>query len=84
MRDVNASQCGKSAAAPAAASNSGRAPAAAMKACNKFADQGYDGTVISESAMKPGWWEIVLRYEESRYVCNVSSGGNVESFNIIK
>jgi hypothetical protein len=81
---VNVSQCGQGTGAPAAASNSGKAPPAALSACNKFADQGYDGTVISQSAMKPGWWEIVLRYEDSRYVCNVSSAGKVDSFNIIK
>ena len=36
---------------------------------------------MSQSAMKPGWWEIVIRYEENRYACNVSSTGKVESFN---
>lgn len=63
--------------------SSGRAPSAAIRACNQFADQGYDGTIVSQNAMKPGWWEIVLRFEEYRYVCNVSSGGQVESFNKI-
>jgi len=61
-------------------SGSDRAPAAAISACNKFADQGYDGTVLSQSAMKPGYWEVILRYEEYRYACNVSSGGEVSSF----
>jgi hypothetical protein len=60
---------------------SDQAPAAAIRACNKFADQGYDGTIESQSAMKPGWWELIIRYEEYRYVCNVSSSGKVESFN---
>lgn len=68
------------AAAPAGGS---RAPAAAVKACNKFADQGYDGTIVSQSAMKAGWWEVVMRFEQYRYVCNVSSNGKVESFNKI-
>jgi hypothetical protein len=63
--------------------SSGRAPAAALSACNAFADQGYDGTVVSQNGMKPGWWEIVLRYEDYRYVCNVSSAGQVESFDKI-
>lgn len=63
--------------------SSGRAPSAALRACNQFADQGYDGTIVSQNAMKPGWWEIVLRFEQYRYVCNVSSGGQVESFNKI-
>ena len=64
---------------PSAASNN--APQAAIRACNKFADQGYDGTIETQSAMKPGWWELIIRYEEYRYVCNVSSSGQVESFN---
>lgn len=63
--------------------SSGRAPSAAMRACNEFADQGYNGTVLSQNALKPGFWEIVLRFEQYRYVCNVSSGGQVESFNKI-
>ena len=61
----------------------GHAPAAAIQACNKFADQGYDGTIVSQNPMKPGWWEVVLRFEEYRYVCNVSSSGKVESFDKI-
>ncbi len=60
-----------------------RAPSAAIRACNKFADQGYDGTIVSQNAMKPGWWEVVLRFEAYRYACNVSNGGQVESFNKI-
>lgn len=63
--------------------SSGRAPKAAIRACNKFADQGYDGAIVSQNAMKPGWWEIILRFEQYRYVCNVSSRGQVESFNKI-
>jgi hypothetical protein len=66
-------------APPAAA----KAPRAAIAACNKFADQGYDGTIETQSAMKPGWWELIIRFEEYRYVCNVSSSGQVESFNKI-
>jgi hypothetical protein len=63
--------------------STGRAPAAAIRACNKFADQGYDGTIVSQNAMKSGWWEVVMRFEQYRYVCNVSSRGLVESFNKI-
>jgi len=63
--------------------SSGRAPAAALRACNAFADQGYDGTVVSQNPMKAGWWEVVLRFEENRYVCNVSSSGKVDSFDKI-
>jgi len=64
-----------------ATGGSDRAPAAAIQACNKFANEGYDGTIVSQSAMKPGWWEIVMRFEQYRYACNVSSSGKVESFN---
>jgi hypothetical protein len=60
-----------------------KAPRAAIAACNAFADQGYDGTIETTSAMKPGWWELIMRFEEYRYVCNVSSSGEVESFNKI-
>ena len=66
-----------------ASGDSGRAPAAAIQACNKFANEGYDGTIMSQSAMKPGWWEVVMRFEQYQYVCNVSSSGKVESFNKI-
>ena len=66
-----------------ASGGSDRAPAAAIQACNKFANEGYDGTIVSQSAMKPGWWEIVMRFEQYRYACNVSSSGKVESFNKI-
>jgi len=74
-------KAGFGAAKPAAASN--QAPAAAIKACNQFANEGYDGTIISQSAMKPGYWEVVMRFEQYQYVCNVSSSGKVESFNKI-
>ncbi len=80
--NFNKNSAGKEAAP--AASNSDTAPSAAVSACNKFAEHGYDGTIMSQSAMKPGWWEIVLRFEENRYVCNVSSDGKVDSFDILK
>jgi hypothetical protein len=60
-----------------------RAPSAAIAGCNRFADQGYDGEVQSQSALKPGFWEVILRYEEYRYVCNVDSSGKVVSFDKI-
>ncbi len=67
--------------APTHSTASGKAPAAAIRGCNQFADQGYDGTIETQSALKPGWWELIIRYEQYRYVCNVSSGGQVSSFN---
>lgn len=71
-------KAGFGAAKPAADSN--HAPAAAIKGCNQFANEGYDGTILSQSALKPGYWEVVMRFEQYRYVCNVSSSGKVESF----
>ncbi len=59
------------------------ARAAAFKACYMFAIEGFDGTIVSQSAMTPGWWEIVMRFEQYRYACNVSSSGQVQSFNKI-
>lgn len=58
----------------------GRAPAAAFDGCNEYSGQDRDGEVVSQNAMKPGWWEIILRWDSTRYVCNVSSGGKVDSF----
>lgn len=82
--DINKSKAENAKAgfgAAAATGSSDHAPAAAIKACNKFADQGYDGTIMSQSALKPGMWEILIRFEQYRYVCNVSSSGQVTSFN---
>jgi hypothetical protein len=82
--DINKSKAENAKAgfgAAAATGSSDHAPAAAIQACNKFADQGYDGTIISQGALKPGMWEIVIRFEQYRYVCNVSSSGKVSSFN---
>jgi hypothetical protein len=84
--DINKSKAENAKAgygAAAATGTSDQAPAAAIKACNKFANEGYDGTIVSQSAMKPGWWEIVMRFEQYRYACNVSSSGQVQSFNKI-
>ena len=36
--------------------------------------------LVAQNAMKPGYWELILRFEEYRYVCNVSSDGRVSSF----
>jgi hypothetical protein len=58
-----------------------RAPAAAIRGCNQFANEGYDGTILSQNALKPGFWEIVLRFEQYRYACNVSDRGEVSEFN---
>jgi hypothetical protein len=81
--DINKSKAENARAgfgAAAATGSADHAPAAAISGCNKFADQGYDGTIMSQSALKPGMWEIIIRFEQYRYVCNVSSSGNVSSF----
>jgi hypothetical protein len=60
--------------------SSGRAPQAAIRGCNEYAGQGRDGILVSQNALRPGNWEIVLRFGDDRYVCNVTSGGKVSEF----
>lgn len=62
---------------PQYASNKG-APTAAVRACNAVQD--WYGEVLTSTAMKPGWWEIILQYDSGKYVCNVSESGEIESF----
>jgi hypothetical protein len=69
-------------AAGGGASNS--APDAAIRGCNRFANEGYDGTVESQTALKPGYWEVIMRFEEYRYVCNVNDRGEVSEFNKLR
>jgi hypothetical protein len=64
--------------------SSGRAPQAAIEGCNEYAGQSRDGIVVSQNALRPGNWEIVLRFDNDRYVCNVASGGQVSAFQQIK
>lgn len=63
---------------------SDRAPAAAIRGCNRFADEGYDGTVESQTPLKPGYWEVIMRFEQYRYVCNVNDRGEVSEFNKLR
>jgi hypothetical protein len=58
--------------------SNGNAPNSAIRACNAVED--WYGKVVSSNAMKPGWWEIILQYDDGKYVCNVSDTGEVESF----
>jgi hypothetical protein len=60
--------------------SSGRAPPPAIRGCNDYAGQGRDGVLVSQNALRPGNWEIVLRFGDDRYVCNVTSGGQVSEF----
>lgn len=64
--------------------SSGRAPSKAIDGCNDYAGQGRDGTLVSQNPLRPGNWEIVLRFGEDRYVCEVTSGGQVTSFEPIR
>lgn len=63
-------------------SSNAEAPSAAIRACNAVED--WYGKVVSSNAMKPGWWEIILQYDDGKYVCNVSDKGKVESFNKLR
>ncbi|MFO1455110.1 MAG: DUF3011 domain-containing protein [Steroidobacteraceae bacterium] len=56
------------------------APRAAVAACNDYSRRGYDGEVLSTSAQRPPYWEVILKFDNDRYVCNVTSSGQVQSF----
>ena len=56
------------------------APRRAVQACNDYSRRGYDGEVLSTSAQRPPYWEVILKFDDDRYVCNVSSSGQVTSF----
>lgn len=64
--------------------SSGSAPTKAIDACNEYAGQSRDGILVSENVLRPGNWEIVLRFDTDRFVCNVTSGGKVTSFEEIR
>jgi hypothetical protein len=55
------------------------APARAVQACH--AQRKHDGQVVGTSALKPGWWEIVLSYKDGRYACVVNENGKIDEFN---
>lgn len=56
------------------------APRRAVQACNDYSRRGYEGEVLSTSAQRPPYWEVILKFDSDRYVCNVTSSGQVESF----
>ena len=59
--------------------NSGNGPpSSAIRACNAVEDR--YGEVVSSSPLKPGAWEIILMYDDGRYVCNVEPDGSVTYF----
>jgi Protein of unknown function (DUF3011) len=58
--------------------SAGGPPDAAVRGCNAVEDR--YGKVVSHSALKPGYWEIILQYDDGQYVCNASSSGKVSYF----
>ncbi|MCQ4163811.1 DUF3011 domain-containing protein [Tahibacter harae] len=58
------------------------APDAAVRGCER-AGRGRS-EVLTTSALKPGYWEVILRYDDGRYVCNVDDRGNVSEFTRIR
>lgn len=58
--------------------SSGRPPDSAVRACNGVQDR--HGEIVSYSPLRPGSWEIILRYNDGHYVCNVGRDGRVTYF----
>ncbi len=56
----------------------GEPPSELVRACNAV-DDDY-GQVLEASPLKPGAWEIILKYNKGVYVCNVEKGGKVTYF----
>jgi hypothetical protein len=59
-------------------SSSASPPDSAVRACNAVQDR--SGEVVSYTPLKPGAWEIILRYSDGQYVCNVDRNGRVSYF----
>jgi len=51
---------------------------AQIRACNAVEDR--YGEVQESTPLKPGAWEIILRYDDGLYVCNVDRYNNVDYF----
>lgn len=58
------------------------APDAAVRGCERAGTGRSE--VLTTSALKPGYWEVILRYDDGRYVCNVDDRGNVSEFSRIR
>lgn len=50
-----------------------------IAACNEKKGQ-YDGEVVSQTALKPGAWELILSYDGVQYVCDVEASNRVTNF----
>ena len=59
-------------------SSSGGPPSSAVRACNAVQDR--NGEVVNYMPLKSDAWEIILRYRDGEYVCNVERDGRVTYF----
>jgi hypothetical protein len=79
IRDVNTSQCSQGGNLNSGQATAGGISAAAMNACNMFM-KGEKGRFVSSTALKPGWQEVILRYNAGEYACTVNNDGRVDGF----
>lgn len=79
IRDVNTSQCSQGGNLNSGQATAGGISAEAMNACNNFM-KGEKGRFVSSTALKPGWQEVILRYNSGEYACTVNNDGRVDGF----
>jgi hypothetical protein len=79
IRDVNSSQCSQDGNLTSGQATAGGISAEAMNACNMFM-KGEKGRFVSSTALKPGWQEVILRYNAGEYACTVNNDGRVDGF----
>lgn len=79
IRDVNTSQCSQDGNLTSGQATAGGISAEAMNACNMFM-KGEKGRFVSSTALKPGWQEVILRYNAGEYACTVNNDGRVDGF----
>ncbi len=59
------------------------APSArAVRACND-ARREY-GEVVKTTPLRPGWWEIVMRFRDGSFACTVDDAGRVDDLTKIE
>ena len=79
IRDVNSSQCSQGGNLNSGQATAGGISDKAMNACNMFM-KGEKGRFVSSTALKPGWQEVILRYNAGEYACTVNNDGRVDGF----
>lgn len=79
IRDVNTSQCSQGGNLNSGQATAGGISDKAMNACNMFM-KGEKGRFVSSTALKPGWQEVILRYNAGEYACTVNNDGRVDGF----